>query len=201
MLLPINAQNPEPRKISRAVEVIEAGGVIGYPTDTVYGLGCDLMNKHAIDRLRQIKGLPAHKELAFICPDLSDIARFAIVDNATYRILKHFLPGPYCFVLQATREVPKMVQTRQKTVGIRVPDHPVTLALVRALGRPLVSTTAKRPGEEALGDPWEIQDAFPGLDLVLGVDACGLVPATVVDLSAGDVRVLREGAGPIEELV
>jgi tRNA threonylcarbamoyl adenosine modification protein (Sua5/YciO/YrdC/YwlC family) len=201
MLLPINAQNPEPRKISRAVEILENGGVIGYPTDTVYGLGCDLMNKHAIDRLRQVKGLGARKELAFICPDLSDIARYAIVDNATYRILKHFLPGPYCFVLQATREVPKMVQTKQKTVGIRVPDHPVTLALVRALGRPLVSTTAKRPGEEALCDPWEIQEAFPGLDLVLGVDACGLMPATVVDLSAGNVRVLREGAGPIDELV
>jgi len=201
MLLPINAENPEPRKVSRAVEVLEQGGVIGYPTDTVYGLGCDLMNKHAIDRLRQIKGLGAHKELAFICPDLSDIARYAIVDNATYRILKHFLPGPYCFVLQATREVPKMVQTKQKTVGIRVPDHPVTLALVRGLGRPLVSTTAKRPGEEALIDPWEIQDAFPGLDLVLGVDACGLLPATVVDLSDGTVRVLREGAGPIDELV
>ena len=201
MLLPINAENPEPRKVSRAVEVLEQGGVIGYPTDTVYGLGCDLMNKHAIDRLRQIKGLGAHKELAFICPDLSDIARYAIVDNATYRILKHFLPGPYCFVLQATREVPKMVQTKQKTVGIRVPDHPVTLALVRGLGRPLVSTTAKRPGEEALIDPWEIQEAFPGLDLVLGVDACGLVPATVVDLSDGTVRVLREGAGPIDELV
>jgi tRNA threonylcarbamoyl adenosine modification protein (Sua5/YciO/YrdC/YwlC family) len=201
MLLPINDRTPEPRTIARAVEVLEAGGVIGYPTDTVYGLGCDLMNKRAIDRLRQVKGLAPRKELAFICPDLSDIARYAIVDNATYRILKHFLPGPYCFVLQATREVPKMVQTRQKTVGIRVPAHPVTLALVRALGRPLVSTTAKRPGEEALCDAWEIQEAFPGLDLVLGVDACGLVPATVVDLSAGDVRVLREGAGSVDELV
>jgi len=202
MLLAINAQNPEPRKIRRAVEVLEAGGVIGYPTDTVYGLGCDLMNKQAIDRLRQIKGIAPHKELAFVCPDLSDIAKYAIVDNATYRVLKHFLPGPYCFILKATREVPRMVQTKQKTVGIRVPNHPVTLALVRELGRPIVSTTAKRQGEpEALCDPWEIQDTFVDLDLVLGVDACGLEPATVVDLSDGTVKVLRQGAGPIDELV
>lgn len=202
MLLPINAATPEPRKIKRAAEVLEAGGVIGYPTDTVYGLGCDLMNKHAIDRLRQMKGVGAHKELAFVCPDLSDIAKYAIVDNATYRILKHFLPGPYCFILQATREVPRMVQTKQKTVGIRVPDHPVTLALVRELSRPIISTTAKRPGDpEAMIDPWEIQEAFPTLDLVLGVEACGLVPATVVDLTNGQVRILREGAGSVDGLV
>ncbi|MBW2527294.1 MAG: threonylcarbamoyl-AMP synthase [Deltaproteobacteria bacterium] len=202
MLLPINPLHPEPRKIRRAVDFVENGGVIGYPTDTVYGLGCDLMNKHAIDRLRQIKGVNAKKRLAFICPDLSDIAKYAIVDNATYRVLKHFLPGPYCFVLQASREVPKIVQTKQKTVGIRVPDHPVTQALVRELGRPIISTTAKRPGDdEPLTDPWEIADSFPALDLVLGVDAGGIEPATVVDLSNGDVEVLREGAGPVDDLI
>jgi len=202
MLLPINPLHPEPRKVRRAVDLIESGSVIGYPTDTVYGLGCDLMNKHAIDRLRQVKGVNAKKHLAFICPDLSDIAKYAVVDNATYRVLKHFLPGPYCFVLQATREVPKMVQSKQKTVGIRVPDHPVTQALVRELGRPVISTTAKMPGEdEPLTDPWEIAESFPGLDLVLGVDACGSEPATVVDLSNGYVKILREGAGPIDDLL
>src|SRR5262245_57078259 len=120
MLLPINSEHPEPRKIKRAALLLEKGAVIAYPTDTVYGLGCDLTNKQAIERLYQIKGMQRDKNLAFICPDLADIARYAIVENQAYRVLKHFFPGPYCFILQATREVPKMVQTRQKTVGIRV---------------------------------------------------------------------------------
>ena len=200
MLLSINPEHPEPRKIARAVELLEKGGVIGYPTDTVYGLGCDLESKSAIERLYQIKGMSRDKSLAFICPDLADIAKYAVVENHVYRVLKRFLPGPYCFILQATREVPKMVQTRQKTVGIRVPDHPVTQALVRALGRPLISTTAAPPGEDPMVDPWEISERFPGLEVVLDAGGGGLVPTTVVDLSQGDVRIVREGAGPVDEL-
>lgn len=200
MLLPINPTHPEPRKIQRAVEILRKGGVISYPTDTVYGLGCDLMNKQAIERLYQIKGMQRDKSLAFICPDLSDISRYAIVENATYRVLKRFLPGPYCFILQATREVPKIVHLKQKTVGIRVPSHPVTLALVNELGSPLISTTAARPGEDPLIDPWEIDEHFPGLELVLDAGACGSVPTTVVDLSQGDVKIIRKGAGPIDDL-
>jgi tRNA threonylcarbamoyl adenosine modification protein (Sua5/YciO/YrdC/YwlC family) len=201
VLLPINPEHPEPRKIKRAVEILEQGGVIGYPTDAVYGLGCDLMNKAAIERLYQIKGMQRDKNLAFICPDLADISRYAIVENAIYRVLKRFLPGPYCFVLTATREVPKMVQMKQKTVGIRVPAHPVTQALVRELGRPIISTTAAPPGEDPMVDPWEIKERFPGLELVLDAGPGGMVPTTVVDLSEGEVKVLREGAGSIEELV
>ena len=200
MLLSINPEHPEPRKIARAVELLEKGGVIGYPTDTVYGLGCDLESKSAIERLYQIKGMSRDKSLAFICPDLADIAKYAVVENHVYRVLKRFLPGPYCFILQATREVPKMVQTRQKTVGIRVPDHPVTQALVRALGRPLISTTAAPPGEDPMVDPWEISERFPGLEVVLDAGGGGLVPTTIVDLSQGDVRIVREGAGPVDEL-
>lgn len=202
MLLSINATHPEPRKVQRIVQILNQGGVIAYPTDTVFGLGCDLMNKAAIDRLYQIKGMSRDQALAFICPDLGDIAKYAVVENATYRVLKRFLPGPYCFILQATREVPKMVQTKQKTVGIRVPAHPVTAAIVRELGRPLISTTAGRHGEPALVDPWEIDQTFSGLDLVIDAgDAGGEMPTTVVDLSQGDVRIVREGAGPIDELV
>jgi len=200
VLLSINPEHPEPRKIARAVELLEKGGVIGYPTDTVYGLGCDLESKSAIERLYQIKGMSRDKSLAFICPDLADIAKYAVVENHVYRVLKRFLPGPYCFILQATREVPKMVQTRQKTVGIRVPDHPVTQALVRALGRPLISTTAAPPGEDPMVDPWEISERFPGLEVVLDAGGGGLVPTTIVDLSQGDVRIVREGAGPVDEL-
>jgi tRNA threonylcarbamoyl adenosine modification protein (Sua5/YciO/YrdC/YwlC family) len=201
VLLPINPEFPEPRKIRRAVDLLEQGAVIAYPTDTVYGLGCDLTNKQAIEKLYQIKGMQRDKNLAFICPDLADIARYAVVENAAYRVLRRFLPGPYCFVLQATREVPKIVQMKQKTVGIRVPANPVTIALVRELGRPIISTTAAPPGEDPMVDPWEIKERFAALELVLDAGPGGSVPTTVVDLSDGTVRILREGAGPIDDLV
>ncbi|MFO0549331.1 MAG: L-threonylcarbamoyladenylate synthase [Polyangiaceae bacterium] len=200
MLLEINPDHPEPRKIARAIEVLERGGLIAYPTDTVYGLGCDLMNKQAVERLYQVKGMQKNKNLAFICHDLGDIAKYAVVDNWAYRILRRFLPGPYCFILPATREVPKMVLSKQKTVGIRVPNHAVVTTLARELGRPIISTTASPPGEDAFVDPAEIRDHFRGLDLVLDVGAGGYVPTTVVDLSAGQVEIVREGAGDIHEL-
>jgi tRNA threonylcarbamoyl adenosine modification protein (Sua5/YciO/YrdC/YwlC family) len=196
----MNPDHPEPRKVARVVEVLQKGGVIAYPSDTVYGLGCDLMNKAAIERLYQIKGMARDKSLAFICPDLSDIARYAIVENPQYRILKRCLPGPFTFILTATREVPKMVLTKQKTVGIKVPSHPVPIAIVRELGRPLISTTAAPSGEDPLVDPWELSERFPGLDYVIDAGDCGTVPTTVVDLSEGDVKVVREGAGPLELL-
>jgi tRNA threonylcarbamoyl adenosine modification protein (Sua5/YciO/YrdC/YwlC family) len=201
VLQPINPDHPEPRKIARAVELLEKGEIIGYPTDTVYGLGCDLMNKQAIERIYLIKGMRKDKNLAFICPDLSDIARYAVVENHTYRVLKRFLPGPYTFILPATREVPKYVHLKQKTVGIRVPNHPVPVALVRALGRPLISTTAAPSGQDPIIDPWEIDERFPGLGMVLDAGTCGAVPTTVVDLSQGDIQIVRQGAGPIDDLV
>lgn len=202
VLLPINPEHPEPRKIKRVVEILEKGGVIAYPTDTVYGLGCDLMNKQAIESLYQIKGMQRDKNLAFICPDLADIAKYAIVENAAYRVLRRLLPGPYCFVLQATRDVPKMVHLgNKKTVGIRVPAHPVAQAIVRELGRPIISTTAAPPGAEPIIDPWELKETFPGLEIVVDAGVCGNVPSTVVDLSSGEVVIVREGAGPIDDLV
>jgi tRNA threonylcarbamoyl adenosine modification protein (Sua5/YciO/YrdC/YwlC family) len=166
-ILEINPEHPEPRKVQRAIEVLERGGLIAYPTDTVYGLGCDLMNKGAIERLYQVKGMTKQKNLAFICHDLGDIAKYAVVDNWAYRILRHHLPGPYAFILPATREVPKMVLSKQKTVGIRVPDHPVVTTLARELGRPIISTTATDEEGEPLVDPGEIRDRFAGLDLIL----------------------------------
>jgi len=200
MLIAINPTHPEPRKLRRAVEALEAGEVIAYPTDTVYGLGCDLMNKKAVDRLYAIKQMDQKHQLAFICPDLGDIARFAIVENQTYRILRRFLPGPYCFILEATREVPKIVQSKRKSVGIRIPDHEVTRALARELGRPIISTTAQRAGdEEPFVDPDEIDDAFHGLGLVLDGGAGGVVPTTVIDLTKRPPEVVRAGAGPTEE--
>ena len=200
MLVPINPLHPEPRKVQRAVEALEAGEVIGYPTDAIYGLGCDITNKKAADRLYQIKGMDRSQPLAFICPDLSEIAKYAIVDNQIYRVLRRFLPGPYCFILEATREVPRLVQTKRKTIGIRIPDHEVTRALVAALGRPLISTTAQRAGAEPHVDPHEIDEDFKGLGLVLDAGAGGVVPTTVIDLSVTPPEIVRQGAGPVDEL-
>lgn len=201
MLLQIHPDHPEPRKIKQAVDALEQGEVIAYPTDTVYGLGCDLFNKKAIDKLYRIKGMDRARPLAFICPDLSDIARYAIVENPTYRILKRMLPGPYCFILEATREVPRLVQSKRKTVGIRIPNHEVILAVTRALGRPVISTTANLPEEEeAIIDPDEIDDNFHGLAMVLDVGACGKTPTTIVDLTTTPPTIVREGAGPVDSL-
>jgi tRNA threonylcarbamoyl adenosine modification protein (Sua5/YciO/YrdC/YwlC family) len=202
MLVPINPFHPEPRKIQRAVDALRAGEVIGYPTDTVYGLGCDLGSKKAADRLYQMKQMDRAHPLAFICPDLSEIAKYAIVDNQVYRVLRRFLPGPYCFVLEATREVPRLLQTKRKTIGIRVPNHEVIRSVVRGLGRPIISTTAQRSGAtEPHVDAREIDDDFPGLALVLDGGAGGVVPTTVVDLTVVPPQVLREGVGSVEEFI
>lgn len=201
VLVEISPDHPEPRKIRRAVDALEAGEVIGYPTDTVYGLGCDLASKKAVDRLYMIKGMDRSHPLAFICPDLSEIARYAIVDNQTYRLLKHFLPGPYCFVLEATREVPRILQTKRKTIGIRIPNHPVITTIARELGRPVISTTAQRAGAEPHVDAREIDDDFKGLGLVIDSGGGNVVPTTVVDLTVSPPAVIREGAGSIEEFV
>lgn len=197
----MNAEHPEPRKIRRAVDALMAGEVIGYPTDTVYGLGCDISSKKAIDKLYQIKGMDRAHPLAFICPDLSEIARYAVVDNQIYRVLRRFLPGPYCFVLEATREVPRILQTKRKTIGIRVPHHEVICAVVRELGRPVISTTAQRAGADPHIDAREIDDDFSGLGLVIDAGAGGLVPTTVVDLTVSPPVVIREGAGPVDDFV
>lgn len=201
MLLQVNPAHPEPRKIQRAVDALLAGEVIAYPTDTVYGLGCDIASKKAVDRLYQIKGMDRSHPLAFVCPDLSEIARYAIVDNQTYRVLRRFLPGPYCFILEATREVPRLLQTKRKTIGIRVPNHEVVRSVVHTLGRPVISTTAQRAGGEPYVDPDEIDEDFPGLGLVLDGGAGGLVPTTVVDLTVHPPVVVREGAGPVDEFI
>lgn len=201
MLVPINPLHPEPRKVRRAVDALNSGEVIGYPTDTVYGLGCDIANKKAADRLYQLKGMDRAHPLAFICPDLGEIAKYAIVDNQTYRVLRRFLPGPYCFVLEATREVPRLLQTKRKTIGIRVPNHEVICSVARDLGRPIISTTAQRRGVEPHVDAREIDDDFPGLGLVLDGGAGGVVPTTVVDLTVQPPEVLREGAGAVDEFI
>jgi tRNA threonylcarbamoyl adenosine modification protein (Sua5/YciO/YrdC/YwlC family) len=204
MLLPINPLHPEPRKIRQAVEVLERGGVIAYPTGTVFGFGADLFNKKAVERVYQIKGAKTDKPFSFLCADLSEIARYARVPDAAYRIMRRLVPGPYTFVLEATKEVPKLCLSRRRTVGIRVPEHPVARALLEVFGRPIISTSAKREedGEWELNDPADIAAKFKQLDLILDAGLAGVVPSTVIAFHEnGEVEVLRRGAGPVDGIL
>jgi tRNA threonylcarbamoyl adenosine modification protein (Sua5/YciO/YrdC/YwlC family) len=195
MLLEINPFGPEPRKIRRAVDALQAGEVIGYPTDTVYGLGCDMFNKKALNRLYQIKGMDRAQMLAFVCRDMTEISKYAVMHDRVFRVLRKYLPGPYCFILEATHDVPRAVQGHRKTVGVRIPNHPVALALVEGLGHPIVSSTAARHGETPHIDARELDVEFPGLAMVLDCGPGGTDPTTVVDLTGPDPVVIRAGAG------
>jgi tRNA threonylcarbamoyl adenosine modification protein (Sua5/YciO/YrdC/YwlC family) len=197
VLLPINGRNPEPRKIEQAVAALRRGGVIAYPTDTVYGLGCDITNRQAIERIRRMKRMDDDQLLSFVCPDLSDIARYGVVQDFAYRIMRKLVPGPYTFILQATRDVPKVLHMKRKTVGIRIPDHPVALTLARELGSPVASTSASLDGE-ILVDPREMEERFGDLELVIDVEGVGSVPSTIIDLSGNEAVVVREGAGKLD---
>ncbi len=202
MLLPVNREHPEPRKIQRAVEALLRGGVIAYPTGTVIGFGCDLFNKKAVEKVYQIKGAKKGKPFSFLCADLSEISRYAIVPDSSYRLMRRLVPGPYTFVLQATKEVPKLCMDRRKTVGIRVPEHPVARAILEELGRPIISTSAKRDDDEWMtNDPSEIDRKFKQLDLVIDAGMGGINPSTVVSFDEyGAIEVLREGSGPVDDL-
>lgn len=197
----IDPDHPDPRLIRKAVEVLRAGGVIAYPTDTVYGIGCDFTQKKAVDRVYQLKRMKSDQPLAFLCPDLGDLAKWALVDDRTYRLMRRLTPGPYCFILQATREAPRTLHMskKRKQVGIRVPHHEVALGLVRELGNPIVSTSASWEGEP-LNDPADIAAHYSQVDMFLDAGWGGLETSTVLDLTEGDVQVVREGAGPVDML-
>jgi tRNA threonylcarbamoyl adenosine modification protein (Sua5/YciO/YrdC/YwlC family) len=198
MIMSINPQNPQLRLIRRVVEVLGQGGVIGYPTDTIYGIGCDLFNKDAIERIYRLKKHNRNKPLSFICSDLKDIARYARVSNYAYKTMKRLLPGAYTFVLEATKLVPKMVMTKQKTVGIRVPDNAICLALVEELGHPIISTSVYRPDEELYSDPREIEDRFgKSLDLVIDGGIIVAEHSSIIDLTDEIPRVIRRGKGDV----
>jgi tRNA threonylcarbamoyl adenosine modification protein (Sua5/YciO/YrdC/YwlC family) len=204
MLISVNPKYPEPRKIKAAVDILQRGGVIAYPTGTVIGFGCDLFNKKAIDKVYQIKGAKKNKAFSFLCADLSDISRYAIVHDSAYRLMRRLVPGPYTFILQATKEVPRLCQdSHRKTVGIRVPESPIPRAIIEALGRPIVSTSAQRSGEEwATNDPEEIEKKFKQLDLVIDAGMGGISPSTILSFDEnGSIELIREGAGSVEGIV
>lgn len=200
-MLSIDPQHLKGRHLRRAVEVLRSGGVVIYPTDTIYGLGCDITNKEAIERVRRIKGRSHRKPMSFVCADLSNVSRYAQVSTFAYRVLKRCLPGPYTFVLPATRETPRILQTKQKTVGLRVPDHPVPLALITELGNPIISTSANISEQEVLTDPRDLQKILGGqVDLVLECGQLPVMPSSVVSLVNDRVEILREGQGDLEYL-
>jgi len=199
-VLAIHPKNPEPRKIARVVECLSDGGVIIYPTDTVYGIGCDLMNRRAIDRLCKIVDVKPQKfQLSFICSDFSHISQYVQpLSSSEFKILKHTLPGPFTFILKAGSSVPKIMGVNKKTVGIRIPDHPVSREIVKILGHPLVSASVKNNDQikEYTTDPLEIFEAFKHrVDLVIDSGVSGNVPSTVVDFTSGEPVILRQGLG------
>ncbi len=200
MLLEINPHNPQMRLIRRVVEVLRQGGVVAYPTDTVYGIGCDIMNKKAIKRVHQIKRQPLDKPFSFICPGLTELSQYARVTNYAYKNLRRLLPGPYTIILEGSRQVPKMMLTRRKEVGIRVVDHPIVQAMVSELGHPILSTSATDPEGRYYLQAWEIEENLGRqLDLVIDGGPVPGEPSSVISL-VGDVpQVIREGAGPVEE--
>ena len=198
MIITINPKNPQSRLIRRVMEVLEGGGVIGYPTDTIYGVGCDLFNPEAIRKIHRLKKLEGKKPLSFICSDLKDISQYANVSNYGYKMMKRLLPGAYTFVLKATKLVPKIALTKQNTVGIRIPDNKICLALVKELGHPIISTSVYKPDEGLYNDPAEIEERFgKQLDLVIDGGVIVAEHSSIIDLTDYSPNVIRKGKGDV----
>jgi tRNA threonylcarbamoyl adenosine modification protein (Sua5/YciO/YrdC/YwlC family) len=195
-IIEVDPVHPQPRTIERAAKVLEDGGLVAYPTDTYYGIGCDLNSKKAIDRLYGVKNRDRKKPLAILCPDLSDVARYAKVSNFAYRIMRQLTPGPFTFVLEATKLVPDMMQSKQKEVGIRVPQAPLMLAIAAKLGRPIVTTSATDMDGAVLTDAKAIKESLgQRLDLILDGGLQPDEPSTIVSLLNDEIEVLRQGKG------
>ena len=198
MLIEINAQDPQDRLIQRIVALLKKGGVISYPTDTFYGIGCDIMNKKAIQKIYQLKQRNKNKPFSFICSDLKHISDYAKVSNYIYKTMKRLLPGPYTFVLDGSRLVPKIMLTKRKTAGIRVPDHAICQALTIALGHPILSTSATKPDGSVFYDPSLINDYYgTRLDAVIDGGPAPGQPSSVISLSGDIPEIIRRGAGDV----
>lgn len=199
MLLTINPENPQPRLIAQVVDVIRQGGVICYPTDTVYGIGCDIFNQKAVKRVHQIKRRPPHKPCSFMCHSLKEVSDYCHISNTAYRLMRRNLPGAYTFVLPAMKIVPKIMLAKQKTAGIRVPDNKISLALIEALGNPILNTSAiLDEDEEPLSQAFAIEERLGGLvDLVIDGGPVYPAPSSLLSLVGDTVEVLREGKGDV----
>jgi tRNA threonylcarbamoyl adenosine modification protein (Sua5/YciO/YrdC/YwlC family) len=202
MFLKINPQNPQPRQIDTVVQILRQGGVIAYPTDTCYGLGCDIMNKKAIEKVYQIKQQDRKKPFSFICSNLTNISEYAKVTNYAYKTMKRLLPGPYTFILDGSKLVPKIMLTKRRTAGIRVPNHPICLQIIEALGNPIISTSITRPDHTLLNEPFLI-DQYLGkrIDAVIDGGPVPEEPSSVISLIDDVPEVLRKGLGDVEEFL
>ena len=199
----LHRTHPEIRLIKRAVEIVRKGGLIAYPTDSCYALGCHIGDKAAMERIRRVRGVDERHHFTLLCRDLSDIGTFAKVNNAQYRLLKAHTPGTYTFILEATRELPRrLAHPKRATVGVRVPEHPVTHALLTELNEPLLSSTLIMPGDEnPLNDAEAIRNRLEhDVDLILDGGACGIEPTTVIDLSGPEPILVRKGKGDIADM-
>jgi len=198
MLIKINSKNPQERLITRIVDILKKGGIIAYPTDTYYGIGCDIMNKKAIEKIYQLKQRNRIKPFSFICSGLKNISHYAKVSNYAYKTMKRLLPGPYTFVLEGSKLVPKIMLTKRKTAGIRVPDHPICLELVETLGNPIITTSATMPDGTNFFDPSFIHDFFhPRIDVVIDGGPVPGHPSSVISLINDMPEVIRKGRGDI----
>ena len=198
MLISIHPTNPQPRQLAIIKDCLESGGIIAYPTDTIYGLGCDIFHPEAVEKICAIKKVnPEKAQLSFICADLSNLSNYAkSINNSLFRILKSTLPGPFTFVLPASKEVPKILQNKKKTIGLRIPDNKIALAIIETLGHPILS--ASFPGEniEDYTDPEIIQEHWgKQIDIVVDGGIGGIIPSTVVDCTTDEYIILRQGAG------
>lgn len=203
MIIELNPDHPQPRKVERIREILDRGGLVAFPTDTVYGIGCDIFNRSAVERLdklvTEIKRAPKHTPLSFICRDLSNIAEYAHISDSAYRIMRRLLPGPYTFVLDATKLVPKVMLKKRKTVGIRVPNNPISNAIVDALGNPISSTSAALADGNLIADPWTIENIYGhSLDAVVDGGYIFPEPSTVIDFTDNWPILLRQGKGSTE---
>ena len=198
MLLSINSQNPQMRLIKKAADILRQGGIIIYPTDTVYGLGCDLSNKKGIERIYELKKRNRKEPLSFVCSDLKHISQYAMVTDYAYRTMKRLLPGAYTFIMEASNLVPKIILPKRSTTGIRVPDNQICLALIRELGQPIISTSVKNPQGETLGDPSVIKEFFgKTVDLIIDGGIIIPQPSSVISLVDDNVEIIRIGKGDI----
>lgn len=201
MLIEMNAQNPPQRLVGMAVEVLQRGGVIAYPTDTYYGIGCDIFNKRAIEKIYQLRQRDKKKPFSFICSDLKHISDYAKVSNYAYKTMRRLLPGPYTFILEGSKMVPRIMLTKRRTAGIRVPDHAICIALVENLGNPIISTSAKDPDGDIFEDPSLLHDYFGSrIDLVIDGGPVPGRPSSVISLIDDEPEILREGLGDVSSL-
>ncbi len=194
----IHPENPQPRLIKQAVEIIRKGGVVIYPTDSAYAMGCQIGDKNAIERVRQLRKLDKSHNFTLLCCDMSQLGLYAKIDTGTFRLLKAHVPGPYTFILNATREVPRLLMhEKRRTIGLRVPDHPITLALLEELGEPLMSVSLILPGDdEPMTDPYEMRQRLEHhVDLIIDGGFGGLKASTVINLAEGEPEVVRVGCG------